>query len=142
MTAETDLLEQVRERLRADTRIRFDDESIVLALSDGALLVDGEVADVSIKRRMLRTAAAVIAPRPIIDRLHVRPAQPMRDGMIGDLVRDALIEETAFANCRIRLWVKGQPELVSDPHTRQRRNRYSCGGGCCHARWRGSRAWP
>ena len=115
MTAETELLERVRETLRADTRIGFDDESIVLTLSDGALLVEGEVADVSIKRRMLRTAAAVIAPRPIIDRLHVRPAQPMEDGMIGDLVRDALIEEPALANCRIRLWVKGHPELVSDP---------------------------
>jgi osmotically-inducible protein OsmY len=116
MTAETDLLERVRDALRADTSICFDDESIVLALSNGALLVDGEVVDVSIKRRMLRTAAAVIAPRPIIDRLHVRPAQPMADGMIGDLVRDALIEESALANCRIRLWVKGQPELNSDPN--------------------------
>jgi len=115
MTAETELLERVRDALRADTSIRFDDESIVLALSDGALLVDGEVADVSIKRRMLRTAAAVIAPQPIIDRLHVRPAQPMADGMIGDLVRDALVEEPALANCRIRLWDKGQPELISDP---------------------------
>jgi len=64
---------------------------------------------------MLRTAAAVIAPQPIIDRLHVRPAQPMAGGMIGDLVRDALVEEPALANCRIRLWDKGQPELISDP---------------------------
>jgi osmotically-inducible protein OsmY len=115
MTAETELLVHVRDALRADTSIRFDEESIVLALSDGALLIDGEVADVSIKRRVLRTAAKVIAPRPIIDRLHVRPAQPMEDGMIGDLVRDALVEEPALANCRIRLWIKGHPELVSDP---------------------------
>lgn len=115
MTAETDLLQRVRDALRTDTRIGFDKASIVLALSDGALLVEGELADVSVKRRTLRTAAAVVAPRPIIDRLHVRPAQPMADGMIGDLVRDALIEEPALTNCRIRLWVKGQPELVRDP---------------------------
>jgi osmotically-inducible protein OsmY len=115
MTAEIELLHRVRDALRADTSIGFDEASIVLALSDGALLVDGEVPDVSVKRRALRAAAAVIAPRPIIDRLHVRPATPMEDGMIGDLVRDALIEEPALANCRVRVWVKGQPEIVSDP---------------------------
>ncbi len=115
MTAETDLLQGVRDALRADTRIDFDEQSIVLALSDGALVVEGELPDVSIKRRTLRAAAAVVAPRPIIDRLHVRPATPMENGMIGDLVRDALIEEPALANCRIRVWVKGQPELARDP---------------------------
>ena len=115
MTAETDLLQRVRDALRTDTTIGFDEASIVLALSDGALLIDGEVADVSVKRRTLRKAAAVVAPRPIIDRLHVQPAAPMQDGMIGDLVRDALIEEPALAGCRIRVWVKGRPELVRDP---------------------------
>ncbi|HYM72253.1 MAG TPA: BON domain-containing protein [Stellaceae bacterium] len=115
MTTETELLERVRDALRSDTRVRFDDESIVLALSDGALVIDGEVADVSIKRRTSRIAAAVVAPRPIIDRLHVRPAQAMADGMIGDLVRDALVGEPALTDCRLRLWVKGQPEMVSDP---------------------------
>jgi len=115
MTAETDLLQRIRHELRADTTIGFDEASMVLALSDGALLIEGEVSDVSVKRRILRTAAAVVAPRPIIDRLHVRAAQPMEDGTIGDHVRDALIEEPALNNCRIRIWVKGQPEVVSAP---------------------------
>jgi osmotically-inducible protein OsmY len=115
MTVETDVLRHVRDVLRRDTTIGFDEASIVLGLSGGSLLVDGEVADVSVKRRLLRTAAAVVTPRPIIDRLHVQPATPMADGMIGDLVRDALIEEPALANCRIRVWIKGQLELVRDP---------------------------
>jgi len=115
MTTETDLLQRVRDVLRADTTIGFDEASLVLGLSDGTLLIDGEVADVAIKRRTLRKVAAAVTPRPIIDRLHVRPATPMADGMIGDLVRDALIEEPALLNCRIRLWVKGHPELARDP---------------------------
>ena len=115
MTAETQLLQRVRGALRTDTTIAFDEASIVLALSDGLLLIDGEVADVSVKRRLLRSAAALVAPRGIIDRLRVRPATPMEDGMIADLVRDALIEEPALANCRLRLWVKGRPELARDP---------------------------
>ncbi len=115
MTTETDLLKRVRGALRADTAIGFDEAAIVLCLSDGSLLIDGEVAAVSLKRGILRKAAAVVAPRPIIDRLHVRPATPMADGMIGDLVRDALIEEPALTNCRIRVWLKGHPETVHDP---------------------------
>lgn len=115
MAAETDLLQHARDVLRADPAIGFDEESIVLALSDGSLLIDGEVADVSVKRRMLRKAAAVVMPRPIIDRLHVRPATPMEDGMIGDLVRDALIDEPALTDCRIRVLVKNRPELARDP---------------------------
>ena len=107
MTTETDLLQRVRDTLRADTAIGFDEAAIVLCLSDGSFLIDGEVADVSLKRGILREAAAVVAPRPIIDRLHVRAATPMADGMIDDLVRDALIEESGFANCRIRVWSKG-----------------------------------
>jgi osmotically-inducible protein OsmY len=115
MTAETDLLRHVRDMLRADTSLGFDEASPVLALSNGSLLIDGEVADVSVKRRLLRKAAAAVAPRAIIDRLHVRPATTMEDGMIGDLVRDALIEEPALANCCLRVWVKGRPELVREP---------------------------
>jgi osmotically-inducible protein OsmY len=115
MTGETDLLRRVRDVLRADTTIGFDEASVVLALSDGSLLVDGEVADVSVKRGLLRVAAATVTPHPIIDRLHVRPATPMEDGMIGDFVRNALVEEPALTNCRIRLWVKGKPVLVQDP---------------------------
>jgi len=115
MTAETELLQRVRDALRTDTSIGFDEQPIVLALSDGALLVDGEVPDVAVKRRTLRTVAAVVALRPVIDRLHVQPAQPMEDGMIGDHVRDALVAEPALADCRVRIWVKGRPELVCDP---------------------------
>ncbi len=115
MTAETELLQRVRDALRSERGIGFDEASAVLALSDGSLLIAGEVADVAAKRRTLRLAAAVVAPRPIIDRLHVRPATPMEDGMIGDLVRDALVDEPALANCRLSLWVKGRPELVRDP---------------------------
>lgn len=115
MTIETDLLEHVRDVLRADPALGFDEASMVLALSDGSLLIDGEVDSVCVKRRMLRKAAAAVTPRSIIDRLHVRPATPMEDGMIGDLVRDALVEEPALADCRISVFVKNRPELVRDP---------------------------
>jgi len=74
MTDDTVLLERVRDALRADLRIGLDDQSMVLSLSGGDLVIEGEVADVAVKRRALRKAAEVIVGRFIVDRLHVRPA--------------------------------------------------------------------
>jgi osmotically-inducible protein OsmY len=117
MSDEAKFLERVRDTLRADTCIRFDDQPIVLAISDGDLVMEGELLDVAVKRRALRAAASVIEGRSIVDRLHLRPAERMADGMIRDLVRDALIEEPALSQCRLRVWVKGSPEIIQDPPT-------------------------
>jgi osmotically-inducible protein OsmY len=115
MTDDTALLERMRDTLRADTRIGFDERPIALSLSNGDLVMEGEVADVSAKRRALRKAAEAIQGRFIVDRLHVRPAVPMEDGEIRDLVRDALLEEPALSQCRVREWVKGDLQPVRDP---------------------------
>jgi osmotically-inducible protein OsmY len=115
MTDNSMLLEHVRDLLRADLRIGFDEQPIVLALSDGDLVIEGEVADVSVKRRLLRKAAGAIEGRSIVDRLHVRPATPTADGAIRDLVRDALLKEPALSRCRLRAFVKGSLEPVRDP---------------------------
>jgi osmotically-inducible protein OsmY len=115
MTDDTVLLERVRDALRADLPIGFDDQSMVLSLSGGDLVIEGEVADVAVKRRALRKAAEVIEGRFIVDRLHVRPATPMEDGAIRDLVRDALLEEPGLLQCRVREFVKGDLEPARDP---------------------------
>jgi osmotically-inducible protein OsmY len=115
MTDDAALLERVRQALRADTRIGFDEQPIVLTLSDGNPVIEGELADVAAKRRALRKVAEIIEGGFIIDRLHIRPATPMEDGTIRDLVRDALLEEPALSQCRVREFVKGDLETVRDP---------------------------
>jgi hypothetical protein len=99
MTNDAALLERVRDALRADTRIGFDERPITLALSDGDFVMEGEVADTGAKRRALRRAAEAIHGRAIIDRLHDRVAVPMEDGEIRDLARDALLDEAALSQC-------------------------------------------
>jgi osmotically-inducible protein OsmY len=115
MSSDTALLEGVRDVLRADTRIGFDEQPIALTLSNGDLVMEGEVADVSAKRRALQKAAEAIQGRSIVDRLHVRPAVAMQDGEIRDLVRDALLQEPALSQCRVRECVKGDLQPVRDP---------------------------
>ena len=80
MTDDTALLEHVRDALRTGTRIGFDERPIALTLSNGDLVMEGELADVSAKRRALRKVAESIRGRFIVDRLHVRPAVAMEDG--------------------------------------------------------------
>ena len=73
MTDDSILLNRVRDALRADLLIGFDEQSIVLTLSGGDLVIEG-VTDVAVKGRMLRKAAEAIESRFIVGRLHVRPA--------------------------------------------------------------------
>jgi len=115
MTDDADLLEHVREALRADLRIGFDARPLTLSLSDGHLVMEGELADVGKKRRALRKASEAAKGRFIIDRLRIEPAVPMEDGTIRDLVCDALLDEPALSQCRIRLWAKGDLQAVRDP---------------------------
>src|SRR3974377_1351162 len=54
MTDDAALIGCVRDALKADTRVGFDDEwPITLMLSNGDLVMEGEVAEVSAKRRAL-----------------------------------------------------------------------------------------
>ncbi len=107
-----DMLEAVRKALYSEARIDLAHHPIHLMLADGALVIEGEVADFAAKKLALERAAAVADVRGIVDRLRVAPAQRMGDGAIHDLVRDALVDEPAFASCSIRVSIKGQWEPV------------------------------
>ena len=99
-------LETVRKALRSEPRVRLDSNPIHLALESGDLVMEGEVADIAAKKLALERAAAVSIGSRLVDRLRVRPATRMADGQIRDLVRDALIDDRAFADCSVRTWIK------------------------------------
>ena len=107
-----DTLGTVRKTLHSEPRIDFAHHPIRLALSDGDLIIEGEVADIAAKKLALERAAAVAGIRGIVDRLHVAPAERMGDGAVRDLVRNALLGEPALATCSLRVSVKGQWDPV------------------------------
>ena len=115
MESELAFLEQVRAVLRSEPRIDFDHCTIALALAQNDVVIEGEVRDIAAKKLTLEKAAASSSGRGIVDRLRVAPAQRMADGAIRDAVRQALLGDSAFAACRIREWVKGALEVVSEP---------------------------
>jgi osmotically-inducible protein OsmY len=105
-------LDEVRAALHSEARVRAAEHPIHLAFEDGVLTMEGEVADIAAKKLALERAAAVPGVTHIIDRLHVMPAERQEDGLIRDLVRDALIAEPAFGQISIGIWNKGALERV------------------------------
>ncbi len=115
MTEELDMLETVRSALHSEPRVHPTDGPIRLAFANGELTMEGEVDHIAGKKLALEAAARIPGVSIIVDRLHVRPATPMGDGDIRDKVRDALLEEIALASCTIRVWDKGEMQVVREP---------------------------
>lgn len=110
-----DVRRAVRAVLAAEPRIRVTSDRIDLDFADGVLTMTGEVDHVAGKKLALEAVAALPGISGIVDRLHVRPSAPMGDGAIRDAVRDALLQETALADCRLRVIDRGHPAVVRDP---------------------------
>jgi len=117
MPHRSDTLTEVREALGRDTHVVPSVPAITLAFANGDLTMTGEVPTIAVKKLALERAAAVRGVDHIVDRLRVAPAERMEDGQIRDLVRDALLEEPALADCALREWVKGRPQDVRSPAT-------------------------
>ena len=97
----TEILNRVRAALASEPRLGLHQFPIELSYLDGTLTLEREVGDVAAKKLALERAAALPEVIGIVDRLRVRPAQRMGDGEIRDLVRDALLQQPAFADFAI-----------------------------------------
>ena len=107
------VLRQVRAALEREPRVDLHHYPLNIDLgADGALMVEGEVADIAAKKLALEAAAAVPGVAAVIDRLRVAPATRMTDGEIRDHIRDALFEEPAFENCGISIGRGGVAQMV------------------------------
>jgi osmotically-inducible protein OsmY len=111
----TEVLHRVRAALASEPRLDLHNFPIELSFAQGTLTLEGEVGDVAAKKLALERAAALPEVTGIIDRLRVRPAQRMGDGEIRDLVRDALLQEPAFADFAIRRRLGERVETVREP---------------------------
>lgn len=112
MTDSHAMLDAIRKALYSEPRIDLGHHPIRLSLSNGDLVIEGEVADIAAKKLALERAAAIAEVAGIVDRLRITPAERMGDGAVRDLVRDALVAEPALAGCSLRVSVKGRWEPV------------------------------
>ena len=108
------IIRQVRALLEHGTRINLHRYPIEVSMSNGDLIMEGEVEHIIAKKLALELAASVAGIKGIVDRLRVTPAEPMEDGAIRDHIRDSLLQESALANCSIRIWDKGVLHTIQD----------------------------
>jgi osmotically-inducible protein OsmY len=97
------ILKQVRAALEHEPRVKLHTHPLVISLdAEGALVLDGELADIAAKKLALERAASVSGVSAIVDRLRVSPSRQMSDAEIRDHVRDALLEEPGLSGCAVR----------------------------------------
>lgn len=115
MSEEERILQAVRKAMASESRVDIANHPLTLTCEHGDLTIAGEVADIAAKKLALERAAAVPGIRGIVDRLRVAAAQSMGDDEVRDAVRNALVQETAFATCAIDAMDKGKPVIVQSP---------------------------
>jgi len=95
-------LEQARLALVSDPRIGARANGVTLRAEDaGAVLIEGEVESLTVKRLALYQLAGAAGAANLVDRLQVRPASPMSDLEIADHVCHSLVEEPVFGECSL-----------------------------------------
>jgi osmotically-inducible protein OsmY len=114
MSTTSAILKTVQAAFEHEPRINLHQYPIHVALSNGDLIVEGEVANVAAKKLGLELAASVSGTTGIVDRLRVVPAQRMGDGTIRDHVRDAFLQEPVLKTCTIQAWTKNQLETYQE----------------------------
>src|SRR5262249_22752164 len=96
-------IKKIREALESQPPVRVYQHPIQIAFNevDNTVTLQGEAPDIAAKKLALELTAAVPGLRGVVDRLRVAPGERMSDKEIRNHIRDAFIQEPAFANCAI-----------------------------------------
>ncbi len=98
---------QVHAALEREPRINIHRHPIRIESRDGAVTLEGEVADVAAKKLALNLASSAAAAadgvRGVVDRLRVAPGEARGDGAVRDSFARILLEQPEFRNCTLRM---------------------------------------
>jgi osmotically-inducible protein OsmY len=124
-------LKEIRAALEREPRVRFGRHPIHVAFNevDDTVTLQGQAPDIAAKKLALELAAAAPGVRGVVDRLRVAPGERMTDEEIRNHIRDAFIQEPAFANCAIHVETKEGAETFNDPAENRGDFRIIVGGG-------------
>jgi len=98
---------KVHAALEREPRINIHRHPIRIESKDGAVTLEGEVADVAAKKLALSLASSAAAAadgvRGVVDRLRVAPGEARGDGAVRDSLARILLEQPEFRNCTLRM---------------------------------------
>jgi len=98
---------KVHAALEREPRINIHRHPIRIESKDGAVTLEGEVADVAAKKLALNLAGSAAAAddgvRGVVDRLRVAPGEARGDGAVRDSFARILLGQPEFRNCTLRM---------------------------------------
>jgi osmotically-inducible protein OsmY len=94
---------KVHAALEREPRINIHRHPIRVESHDGAVVLEGEVADIAAKKLALEAAAAAGGVSSVVDRLRVAPGEARGDGAIRDSIARLLLDQAEFLNCTVRV---------------------------------------
>lgn len=113
--ADDAIVKTVRGALEHDTRINLHRQPIRVSLVEGAIVLEGEVADVAAKKLALEHAGAVAGIKGVVDRLRVIPDEHKGDGAIRDWLIGLLERQPELPTCALEAVAKGRVQVVRRP---------------------------
>lgn len=114
MNTPTELVRSVTAALEIDPRVNRHRLPLHVGAGDGALLIEGEVDDIVAKRVALRIARDLAGRDGVVDRLHLRPADPRPDGDMLDALTRSLLAAVDLRNCTLRRRHRGTLETLRE----------------------------
>ena len=112
MNSSERILKEIRAAMEQDTRINLHHYPIELGMSEGTLVLAGEVENVAARKLAREYATALSAGFSVADRLLVNAGMALEDGDLGNLVFAALDGESTFNDTALQVWTNGERKTV------------------------------
>ena len=98
MTEPEQLCSAVRAAIEHQLHVDSRNQHFDINVRNGALLLEGEVQDIILKRMLAPVVEGVPGVQNVIDRIQVTPSERREDGALFDAVYEAISEEPVFRN--------------------------------------------
>jgi len=112
MAIDEEILKAVRAAFESEPRIELHHGTLHLAVMDGSLALEGEVASLAARRLALRLAREIEGVDEVVDLLRVAPTVARGDGEISASLAHAFLTECDFKNCTVRRHESGRIETL------------------------------
>ncbi len=106
------VVKRIQQALEYEPRINLHRYPVKISVVQGAVVIEGEVADIAAKKLALEAAGAVEGTRGVVDRLRVVPSERRGDGAIRDSLANFLLGSNELSNCSIRVANNGRRETL------------------------------
>lgn len=101
--------------LEQDPRVNLHEHPVEIEVDRDQIVLEGEVGWIGAKRRALQYAGTVDSDARVVDRLRVAPGERKGDGDVRARACAFILAEQVFNCCAIRVWNKGNWEILRDP---------------------------